>query len=73
MPTPGMPMPGMLGAAQPTTAFGKGMNLLMKRMTEPPSVKPPPKGCVSYKLKEQTHVCFSFRAEISCCSTKATS
>jgi len=27
--------------------MGKGMNFLMKRMTEPPTVKPRPKGCVT--------------------------
>lgn len=56
----GMPMPGMFGGPPPSTALGKGMNLLMKRMTEPPptSVKPPPKGCVCLQVENQL-ICVS--------------
>lgn len=57
-----MGMPGMFGGAQPTSAMGKGMNFLMKRMTEPPTVKPPPKGCV-FGVEKQARV-FQPRAGI---------
>lgn len=46
----GMPM-GMFGGPPPKSALGKGMNFLMKRMTEPPTVKPRPKGCVSFQAE----------------------